>query len=564
MTDIGNETPEIYIPVRMINEFVYCPRLFYLEWVENEFRDSEDTVEGRLVHRNVDIESGSLMRDNNSDSGNSPTNLKATSVFMSSSTYGISSRMDVVEETDGKMTPVEYKKSKSPDNEHNAWPSDIVQVCAQALILKDNGFPVERGILFYAGSKRRISVEINSDLIARTVNVIESARKLSASGKIPPPLRDSPKCQRCSIASLCLPDETVLLAEENIKNSETEVRRLYPARYDTLPLYVVSQGATIGKSNEELEVKIEGKIVSRVRMLDVSHLSVFGNVQITTQTIHELCRRNISITYFTTGGWFNGITTGLSHRNVLLRQSQYLAALEENKALSISRIIVEGKIRNCRTLIRRNSKICNDSTLLELQLLYRRARTSRSFEELLGIEGNAARIYFSHLGDMLKNGHLSEDFHFEGRNRRPPLDPINAILSLLYALLTKDVTVTLLSIGFDPYLGFYHKPKYGKPALALDLMEEFRPLIADSTLISLINGEMIKSSDFIQRGIGTSLTDNGRRRVIREYEKRLDSLITHPIFGYTVSYRRIIEVQCRLVARWLMGEIQEYKAFSTR
>ncbi len=548
----------------MINEFAYCPRLFYIEWVENDFRDSGDTIEGRMIHRKVDIESGILTDAAEHHEDGQHQKMKATSVLMSSLRYGISSRMDLVEEDNGKLCPVEYKKSKSPDNQEGVWFSDAIQICAQALILRDNGYNVERGEIYYAGSKKRIAVEITEDLLARTINMIEGAKNLWHSEKIPPPLIDSPKCQRCSVASLCLPDEITILKEENKSGLEDEVRRLYPARHDTLPLYVQLQGAIVGKSNEELEIKSEGKSVAKIRFLDISQLSVFGNVQITTQAIHELCRRNISVSYFTTGGWFNGITTGLSHKNVILRRRQYSASQDPAKAISISRLIVEGKIRNSRTLLRRNSKVENASALSELQSLYRKARTAKSLQELLGIEGNAARIYFSHFVDMIVENHFSEEFRFENRNRRPPKDPINAMLSLLYSLLTKDLTITLLSVGFDPYMGFYHQPKYGKPALALDLMEEFRPLIADSTVISLINNEEIKVSDFIERGIGTGITESGRKKVIREYEKRMDSLVTHPLFGYSISYRRIIEVQCRLVARWLEGEIAQYEMFCTR
>ncbi len=564
MTDNGDESTDQYVPVRMLNEYVYCPRLFYLEWVENEFRDSKDTVEGRIVHRNVDAEAGSLQNDTSKFVDTLSSEIKATSVQMASRTYGISSRMDIVEARGGIFSPVEYKKSKIPEVEEKVWPSDAVQICAQALILMDNGYSVEKGTIYYAGSKVRVSVDISDQLVDWTIRVIEDAKRTSASGKIPEPLRNSPKCQRCSMAALCLPDETLSLTDQGKNVADVEIRRLYPARHDTLPLYVQHQGATVGKRNEELEIKSEGKTLSAVRMLDVSGLSVFGNVQITTQAINELCRRNISITYFTLGGWFNGITTGLSHKNVHLRVLQYAAAQNPDKALSISRAIVEGKIRNCRTMLRRNSKIKNYSVLSQLMLMYKKAGEAENSHELLGIEGNAARIYFNHFVDMIKEANMAQGYNFENRNRRPPKDPVNALLSMLYALLTKDFVVTLLSVGFDPYMGFYHQPKYGKPALALDLMEEFRPLIADSAAITLINSKEIDMNDFIRRGIGTALTDSGRKKVIGEYEKRMDSLVTHPLFGYTISYRRIIEVQCRLVSRWLGGEIDEYKMFCTR
>ena len=183
-------------------------------------------------------------------------------------------------------------------------------------------------------------------------------------------------------------------------------------------------------------------------------------------------------------------------------------------------------------------------------------------ETLLGIEGAAARTYFSEFEGMTKSKSL--EFDFQGRNRRPPRDPVNAVLSFLYAMLIKQATVTALAVGFDPYLGFYHQPKYGKPALALDLVEEFRPLIADSVCLTLINNGELGSGHFIVRGNAAALTQNGRRKVIEASERRMDTLVTHPLFGYSVSYRRILEIQTRLLSRHLLGELTAYPVFRTR
>lgn len=156
------------------------------------------------------------------------------------------------------------------------------------------------------------------------------------------------------------------------------------------------------------------------------------------------------------------------------------------------------------------------------------------------------------------------EFDFEGRNRRPPKDPVNALLLFTYALLVKDITITVASAGLDPYLGFYHCERYGRPALALDLMEEFRPLVADSTVIAVINNGEITGADFVKRAGAVALTASGRRKLIHAYSRRLDALVTHPVFGYTISYRRVFEVQARLLGRYLLGEIPEYPAFVTR
>jgi CRISPR-associated protein Cas1 len=155
-------------------------------------------------------------------------------------------------------------------------------------------------------------------------------------------------------------------------------------------------------------------------------------------------------------------------------------------------------------------------------------------------------------------------FDFNSRNRRPPRDPLNAMLSYAYTLLAKDLSVLAQVIGFDPYLGFYHQPRYGRPSLALDVMEEFRPLITDSVVLTVVNTGVLAPDDFIRRGPAVAMKDAARKRFIRAYENRLDALVTHPIFGYRVSYRRILEVQLRLLGRVLTGEIQDYPGFMTR
>jgi CRISPR-associated protein Cas1 len=187
-------------------------------------------------------------------------------------------------------------------------------------------------------------------------------------------------------------------------------------------------------------------------------------------------------------------------------------------------------------------------------------------DTLLGFEGAAARTYFSNFNDILKpkGEEAMTAFNFSTRNRRPPTDPINAILSYVYAILIKDVTVVLQCTGFDPYLGFYHQPKYGRPALALDMAEEFRPLIGDSVVLTLVNKGEVDANDFIYRAGAVALSNRGRRKILAAYERRMDTLIIHPMFGYTISYRRVLEVQARLLGRYLLGEISYYPLFTTR
>ncbi len=232
-----------------------------------------------------------------------------------------------------------------------------------------------------------------------------------------------------------------------------------------------------------------------------------------------------------------------------------------DQSLRFARAFVLGKIRNQRTLLRRNAREDVTPALREMMRLARRVQETPAAGELLGIEGAAARAYFACFGSMLRE---SMGYDFRARVRRPPTDPINALLSFLYSLLVKECVSALLSVGLDPYRGFYHQPRYGRPSLALDLAEEFRPLVGDSTVLTLVNTGMLGPSDFVRRGPACTLGEEGRRRVVAAFEERLEALVRHPLFGYSVSYRRIVAVQARLLARAIAGELAEYRSCTTR
>ncbi len=330
-----------------------------------------------------------------------------------------------------------------------------------------------------------------------------------------------------------------------------------------------STGVRVGRSGEVLQVKEKDALRQEIRPIEISQLNVMGNIQVTTQVTQLLCEAGIPVCYFSQGGWFYGITTGMVTKNVFLRQSQFRLAAEPWFCLKLARKLVGGKIRNQRTMLLRNHTEPPAVSLREMKEMALRADSAGSPEELLGIEGNGARLYFGAFDGMLKVGEDATSpagfrLDFEGRNRRPPRDPVNALLSLGYSMLTKDLTIACYAVGFDPMMGFYHQPRFGRPALALDLMEPFRPLIVDSAVINAINTRMVTAADFIRSGDAVALTPGGRKSFYHAYELRMDALVTHPVFDYRVSYRRLLEVQARLLARVLEGEIGDYPVFITR
>lgn len=577
-----------YLPARMVNEFVYCPRLFFYEWVDGVFRESVDTVEGKLQHQRVDAKVNELPRPE--DAGAEV--IHSRSVTLSSERLRVIARMDLVEGSGGLFTPVDYKHGhpRETDSGIELWPTDRVQLGVQGLVLRENGYACEEGVVYYVRTRQRVRVVFDEALLAGTERVIAQAWELARSGSIPPPLVDSPKCPSCSLVSICLPDETNTLrgtlirpepeaiqldlfpaeeSDEEPPSLRAEPRRLVTPRDDLRPLYLNTQGARVGKSAGVLQVRDKDDSRQDVRIGEICQLNLMGNVQLTTQTIQALCEASIPICYFSQGGWFYGITTGLNSKNIFLRRTQFRLADEEWFALGLAQRLVAGKIRNQRTMLQRNHIEPSSESLAALKQMAEAAERAQSLEALLGIEGNAAHIYFRHFAGMIKLNDTVGDtnqfrFDFAGRNRRPPRDAVNALLSLGYSLLVKDLTIACYAVGFDPYQGYYHQPRFGRPALALDLMEPFRPLIADSAALTAINTRMVTPADFIQAGPAVALTPSGRKAFFRAYELRMDTLVTHPLFDYRVSYRRLLEIQARLLARVLEGEIGEYPVFITR
>ncbi len=536
----------------MVNEFVYCPRLFYLEWVWGEFAHSEDTLEGAAAHRRVDRETGTVPP---ADEVAPDTQFAARGLLLSAPKLGLIARVDLLEGEGGAVCPVDHKKGEP--SKQGPWDTDRAQLCVQALVLRENGYRCDDGYVYYAATRQRLLVQFDDALVRETLEAVSALRKVAAGSIPPPPLVDSPKCPRCSLVGICLPDEVNLLRGGHPE----EVRRLVPARDEAGPLYVVSQGTTVGKSGERLEVRKVGDPEAHVRLIDVSHVALFGNVQVSAQALRALAARGVPILHFTYGGWLAAVTSGPDQRNVLLRAAQYRLAADSRRALALSKAFVTGKIRNQRTILRRNHRARPADALDELARLMGSAHRVRAIQDLLGVEGAAARVYFSLFPGMLRS---EIAFDFRERTRRPPTDPVNAMLSFVYSLLAKDCTSTCMAVGLDPYMGFFHQARYGRPSLALDLAEEFRPLIADSVVLTMINNGMVGPADFLQRGPACALRESARRRVIETYEARMQTLVRHPLFGYSVSYRRILEVQARLLARVVAEELTVYQPFTTR
>ncbi len=554
------DLPE-YLTIDMVHQYAYCPRRMQLMYVDGRWDDNIFTEQGRSVHTRVDSEQDPLP-----PADGDPEPVIARSVSLSSPLLRLSGKLDLREVGDGQAIPVETKRGSPPDNEERSYEPERIQLMCQALLLREHNHTSNHGMLYFAAARKRVRVEFTPALEARALHIINEVRALIITKELLPPLLDSPKCYGCSLVGICLPDETNLLIGRTEKNAEEtmDIRRLYPARDDALPLYIQEQGARVGKKGEAVTVSKGKELLGSFPLKDVSQLVLCGNISLSAQCLHLLCERGIPVVHLSMGNWFYGVTFGISLKNAYARASQFTTASDEAKSLAIAKAFIEAKTRNQRTLLRRNARSSVEKTLSEMKKSIDRIERCKNTEELVGLEGSIAALYFSEWGKMLAENSPTNTFFHNLRNRRPPKDPVNAMLSFGYALLVKEITVALMSEGLDPFWGFLHRPRHGKPALALDLMEEFRPLIIDSSVISAINNRMVEAKDFIVGSAGCSMKDTARKAFIKAYELRLDQMITHPIFDYRCSWRSVIRVQARLLSKTLRGEIPGYIGITTR
>ncbi len=552
------------LPVRMLNEFVYCPRLFHLEHVQGLFAENAHTVEGSDEHDR------GRAKTPPSDEEAPPWPASPRRLHLEDPERGLTGILDAIECEEGSLSPVDYKHGSAPEEDARgmsyegialdggAWPNDQIQLCAQAFLLEAAGHRCRRGRLYYRKSRRGVPVEFTPQLRSATEHAIRAARSVRGAPQAPLPLVDSPKCVGCSLAEICLPDETLLLSG----HTQDAPRLLAPGRDDAGVLYVTGQGTRVGRSGGDLTVKPLDQAEVRVHLKDVAHVALFGNVQVTAQALADLTSEGRTVAYYTRSGWFRAMAHDFSMPNVLARVKQFAAAADPAERLRYARAFVAAKIHNQRVLLMRNTELARPARA-ELRDLVARAEGCEDVGVLVGLEGRAAALYFGAFPAMLK-ADLPREFDMSGRNRRPPRDPVNALLSFGYAVLARDVYSALVAAGLDPLVGYLHTIRPGRPALALDIMEPYRPLVVDSVVIRALNTGEVKPEHFEVYPGQVLLTRYGRQAFLRAYERRMDELVRHPQFDYSLSYRRTLAVECRLLTKALSGEPIVYRPLRTR
>ena len=334
-------------------------------------------------------------------------------------------------------------------------------------------------------------------------------------------------------------------------------------------LFVQTQGAYLRLDHETIKLEVERETKLQVPLHHLGGLALFGNVLLSPFLLHRFCEDGRNVVWFGRGGRFKARLAGPTSGNVLLRRAQYEAHANAEHTTEIARNVVAGKIRNARSVVQRAAREAEggpnglEAASDDLARTLRELGVARNLDEVRGLEGRAGRVYFDVFGEMVLGG--GEGYAFSGRNRRPPRDRVNAVLSFVYALVLGDCVAGCEGVGLDPQFGYLHALRSGRDSLALDLMEELRPVLADRLTLTLINRRQLSGGDFEERpGGAVQLTESGRKTVIFAYQKRKQEEILHPILDRKTPLGLVSHIQARLLARHLRGDAEHYMPFTPR
>ena len=531
------ESDRELIPISLVAHHAFCPRRAWLEAM-GERTDTRQMAVGTAAHRPSD--------DPTSSRGST---LRAVDVV--SEDLGVVGRCDrLVQDDQGGVTVVEHKATPVRRRAEVTDPM-VVQLALQVGAVAESGMRVAGAAVYFTEHQITVPVPIGAAELEMARGHVQALRALLAAGSAPEPLEDDRRCTRCSHADVCLPDERRLLAVR---------RRVLVADPDAQVVHLTTPGSrAYVRAGRVRVVKGEDELGS-VPIERVDAVVVHGNVDLSSGLIRELLWRDLPVVWCSGSGRVVGWAASASRPNGWPRVRQHVQS--EAGHLGLARAFVAAKICNQATLMRRRGEATAVSD--ELRSLQRRAATATSVPEVFGIEGDAAARYFSAFGSMLTEKARAAGVAFIRRERRPAGDPVNAALNYVYGLLVADLIRAVVACGLDPHAGFLHSSRRNKPALALDLAEEFRAPVADSVVIGVFNNGELKPSDFSTVGDAARLRQDGRRALVSAYERRMATTFRHPTFGYQVTWRRAMELQARLVLGVLDGTQPSYRGIMIR
>jgi CRISPR-associated protein Cas1 len=534
--------PQETIRVNALHALNYCPRLYYLEEVEQLYTQDAAVFAGRRLH--VELEKG--------EDGD------WQQFVLENDQLGLRGKVDALRTRNGQTIPYEHKRGRcyrDGNNKPQAWESDRIQVLAYALLIEaELSIVVLEGRVRYHAENVLVRVPLDDQGRQDVLNCIEKARQLRMSPDRPPVATNERLCARCSLAPVCLPEEA------RLAQGQTEhVVRLFPEDDERQVVHVTEAGTRIGKSGDQFKItKRDGKVVT-LPSRQVSQLVVHSYAQLSTQAIYFCAEQDVGIHFISGGGRYLA-SLDTRQGSIQRRVQQYKALSDPEQCLQLARQLVECRGQSQRKFLMRGQRNADqhrealEQAITQMQKTLKIVPTAKSIPSLLGLEGNLAAIYFAVLPHLISDN-VALGMKFSGRNRRPPKDRFNALLSFGYAMLLKDVMNAILTVGLEPALGFYHQPRTQAPPLALDLMEIFRVPLVDMPVMASVNrNQWDVDTDFNVQRDQVWLSDEGRRKFISLYERRKEEKWKHPITQYSLTYRRLIELEVRLLEKEWMGE----------
>ncbi|MDO5645263.1 MAG: CRISPR-associated endonuclease Cas1 [Dermabacter sp.] len=527
------------VPIGMVAHWQFCPRRAWLEGAGERAEYSGQMADGTAAHRRVDE---ATTRD--------AATVRAVDVRHRA--LGFHGRIDRVEMVSDTVVRLIEHKATPVKREPRASDTNRLQLTLQAMALEDQGFTVASTELYFSTHHRRVPIEIDEVATANAIGAVEATRAVLSSATAPEPLIDDPKCMRCSHSAVCLPEE----------RQEQEVRRrIMPPDPAGDVLHLTTPGSRAQLASGRVTVVKGDEKLASIPMERVLAVVVHGNVDVSGALLRELMWRDLPIVWCTGYGRVVGWSRTASAPNGSARHRQF--AQSHDGRIDLAREFVASKLSNQATILRRFGG--DKEIVQQIRDLARAAKTCTSTRVLFGIEGNGASLYFGELTTLLGPAAPPECVEdFTGRVGRGAIDPLNSALNYGYGLLLTEVLRGIIACGLDPSAGFLHSPGRNKPALALDLMEEFRAPLVDAAIIGALNNGELKSNSFTNVLGSYRLTPAGRKKLIAAFERRVATEFTHPVFGYRTTWRRAIEIQARMVLGVIDGSQQSYKGVTVR
>jgi CRISPR-associated protein Cas1 len=530
------------IRVNALHALNYCQRLYYLEEVEQLYTQDAAVFAGRRLHVELAKDEGEEWRE----------------LVLENQTLGLRGKVDALRTRSGQTIPYEHKRGRcyrDRQNQPQAWQSDRIQVLAYACLIEaELGITVPEGRIRYHADNVLVHVPLTEQSRQEVLDCIELARVLRRSTQRPPVASNERLCEKCSLSPVCLPEETRLA-----QGKAEPILRLFPEDDERQIIHVTEAGTRIGKSGDQFKITRRDGHTVTLPSRQVGQIVLHSFAQMSTQAIYFCAEQEVGVHLISGGGRYVG-SFDSRQGSIQRRVRQYQAMADPDQCLRLACQLVQCRGQSQRKFLMRGQRQTEsekpglERAIEQMQSTLKRVPNAESLASLLGLEGNLAALYFGALPDLV-SANTPLGLRFSGRNRRPPKDRFNALISFGYSLLLKDVMNAILAIGLEPALGFYHQPRTQAPPLALDLMEIFRVPLVDMPVMASVNrNQWDVDDDFTVQRDQVWLSETGRRKFIGLYERRKEERWKHPVTQYSLTYRRLIELEVRLLEKEWMGE----------